>query len=151
MKNKRHEKLLELIKNNVITTQDELQSSLENLGFLVTQSTVSRDIKELRIIKSHDRNGVYRYMVAESSSNDFSQNNQHYRELFSRAAYDVLYSMNTVIVKCYAGMASGACVAIDNLFSDMILGSLAGDDTIFAITDSEAHSIKLTKELKKLI
>ena len=151
MKNKRHEKLLELIKNNVITTQDELQTALENLGFLVTQSTVSRDIKELRIIKSHDKNGVYRYMVAESASNEFAQNNQHYRDLFSRAAYDVLYSMNTVIIKCYAGMASGACVAIDNLFSDMILGSLAGDDTIFAITDSEAHSIKLTKELKKLI
>lgn len=151
MKNKRHEKLLELIKNNVITTQDELQTALENLGFLVTQSTVSRDIKELRIIKSHDKNGVYRYMVAESSSNEFTQNNQHYRDLFSRAAYDVLYSMNTVIIKCYSGMASGACVAIDTLFSDMILGSLAGDDTIFAITDSEAHSIKLTKELKKLI
>ena len=151
MKNKRHEKLLELIKNNVITTQDELQSSLEALGFLVTQSTVSRDIKELRIIKSHDRNGVYRYMVAESSANEFTQNNQHYRELFSRAAYDVLYSMNTVIIKCYSGMASSACVAIDNLFSDMILGSLAGDDTIFAITDGEANSVKLTKELKKLI
>ena len=148
MKNKRHEKLLELIKNNVITTQDELQSSLENLGFIVT---VSRDIKELRIIKSHDRNGVYRYMVAEGSANEFSQSNQHYRELFSRAAYDVLYSMNTVIVKCYAGMASSACVAIDNLFNDMILGSLAGDDTIFAITDGEANSVKLTKELKKLI
>ena len=151
MKIKRQDKLLELIKNNVITTQDELQSHLESLGFIVTQSTVSRDIKELRIIKSHDSNGIYRYMVAEKNSNEFSQNLQHYRELLSRAAYDVLYSMNTVIIKCYSGMASSACVAIDNLFSDIILGSLAGDDTIFAITDGEAHSIKLTKELKKLI
>ena len=151
MKNKRQEKLLELIKTNIITTQDELQTKLEDLGFIVTQSTVSRDVKELRIIKSHDSNGVYRYMLSEKSSNEFSQNLQHYRELFSRAAYDVLYSMNTVIIKCYAGMASSACVAIDNLYNDLILGSLAGDDTIFAIIDSEVHSIKLTKELKKLI
>ena len=76
---------------------------------------------------------------------------QVYEEMFARATIDVLYSINTVVIKCYPGMASSACVALDRLFSDMVLGSLAGDDTIFAITKSEHDSLVLTTELKKLI
>lgn len=149
MKNKRQEQLLQLIKNQVITTQDELQDALLGLGFKVTQSTVSRDIKELRIVKAQDKNGIYRYLVAGASQ--VSHSGSHYQEMFSRAAIDVLYSMNTVVIKCYAGMASSACVALDKLFSDMVLGSLAGDDTVFAVTSGEQDSITLTRELKKLI
>lgn len=148
MKNKRQQELLRLIKEQIITTQDELQEALELLGFKVTQSTVSRDIKELRIIKSQDENGIYRYLVASGTANKAAS---HYEEMFSRAAIDVLYSMNTVVVKCYPGMASSACVALDRLFSDMVLGSLAGDDTILAVTKSEHDSLVLTSELKKLI
>ena len=66
MKNKRQELLLRIIKENVVTTQDELQDALEAHGFTVTQSTVSRDIKELRIVKTQDKNGVYRYLVASA-------------------------------------------------------------------------------------
>ncbi len=149
MKNKRQEHLLQLIKNQIITTQDELQDALLGLGFKVTQSTVSRDIKELRIVKAQDKNGVYRYLVAGGSQVD--RNGSHYQEMFARAAIDVLYSMNTVVIKCYSGMASSACVALDKLFSDIVLGSLAGDDTIFAVTAGEQDSIILTRELKKLI
>lgn len=149
MKNKRQEQLLRLIKEQIITTQDELQDALEALGFKVTQSTVSRDIKELRIVKAQDKNGVYRYLVAGASAP--SHNGSHYQEMFARAAVDVLYSMNTVVIKCYPGMASSACVALDKLFSDMVMGSLAGDDTILAVTAGEQESVILTKELKKLI
>ncbi len=149
MKNKRQEKILELIKNEVITTQDELQDALYNMGFKVTQSTVSRDIKELRIVKAQDKEGVYRYLVAGTSPVNYSHD--HYEEMFSRCAVDVLYSMNTVIIKCYPGMASSACVALDKLFSDAVLGSLAGDDTVFAVTAGEQDSIILTRKLKKLI
>lgn len=148
MKNRRQQELMRLIKEQVITTQDELQEALQSLGFTVTQSTVSRDIKELRIIKSQDENGIYRYLVSGMAANKSAG---HYEEMFSRAAIDVLYSINTVVVKCYPGMASSACVALDRLFSDMVLGSLAGDDTIFAITKSEHDSLVLTTELKKLI
>ncbi len=149
MKNKRQEQLLQLIKNQIITTQDELQDALLSLGFKVTQSTVSRDIKELRIVKAQDKNGIYRYLVAGGSQ--ANHNGSHYQEMFARAAIDVLYSMNTVVIKCYPGMASSACVALDKLFSDMVLGSLAGDDTIFAVTAGEQDSVILTRELKKLI
>ena len=149
MKHIRQQKILELIKLNAMSTQEELQEALENLGFNVTQSTVSRDIRELKIVKSRDKNGIYRYV--SSAENQTQRTGSHFEETFKRAATQVVYSMNTVIVKCYPGMASSAGVAIDNLFSDIILGSLAGDDTVFAITASEQDSLHLTKELKKLI
>lgn len=149
MKHIRQQKILELIKLNTLATQEDLQAALENLGFNVTQSTVSRDIRELKIVKSRDKNGIYRYV--SSAENQTQRTGSHFEETFKRAATQVAYSMNTVIVKCYPGMASSAGVAIDNLFSDIILGSLAGDDTVFAITASEQDSLHLTKELKKLI
>ncbi len=150
MKNIRQQKILDLIAQNIITTQDDLQEQLEALGFKVTQSTVSRDIKDLRIVKSQDKDGVYRYLVAEKNSESRRDRN-HFEEVFSRACVGVTYSLNTVVIKCYSGMASGACVAVDHLFSDMVLGSLAGDDTILAITAGERESIVLTERLKKLI
>lgn len=150
MKDRRQEVIVELIQKNVLTTQDELQEALESLGFKVTQSTVSRDIKELRIIKAQDPNGIYRYKIADKSGNT-SRDKLHYEEMFSKACIDVVYSMNTVIIKCYAGMASSVCVSLENLFSDMILGSLAGDDTILAITSGEENSIKLVDKITKLI
>ena len=149
MKHIRQQKILELIKLKALATQEELQEELENLGFNVTQSTVSRDIRELKIVKARDKDGIYRYV--SSSENQTQRNGSHFEETFKRAAIQVIYSLNTVIVKCYPGMASSAGVAIDNLFSDIILGSLAGDDTVFAITASEEDSVLLTKELKKLI
>ncbi len=150
MKHIRQQKILELIKLNTLATQEDLQEALENLGFNVTQSTVSRDIRELKIVKARDKNGIYRY-VSSAENHGNERNGSHFEETFKRAAVSVIYSMNTVIVKCYPGMASSAGVAVDNLFSDIILGSLAGDDTVFAITASEQDSILLTKELKKLI
>ncbi len=150
MKNRRHEVIVELITKNVLTTQDELQEALNNLGFKVTQSTVSRDIKELRIVKAQDADGVYRYHIAEKN-NGTHRDKGHFEEMFSKSCTGVVYSMNTVIVKCYPGMASSTCVALENLFSDMILGSLAGDDTIFAITTGETNSQLLTEKIKKLI
>lgn len=150
MKKTRQQKMLELISANVIATQEELQARLEAEGFSTTQSTVSRDIKALRIIKAQDSNGVYRYLTVKEGAKSH-RDQSHYEEMFSRACVSVHYSMNMVIVKCYPGMASSACVALDHLFSDMILGSLAGDDTIFAVTSGEENSIILSEKLKELI
>ena len=150
MKKQRQQKILELITEYVITTQDELQERLEAAGFATTQSTVSRDIKELSITKAQDKAGIYRYLTINNDSKALRDKN-HYEEMFIRACTGVTCSMNTVIIKCYAGMASSACVAIDHLFSDIILGSLAGDDTIFAITSGESESIILIERLKKLM
>lgn len=150
MKNNRQAKIIELINENVILTQEDLQSALQSIGFNITQSTVSRDIKELRLVKGHDSSGNYRYLSADSQK-AVNQPVGHYKEIFSRSVKSVDYAMNDVVIKCYNGMASGACVALDIMFGDKMLGSLAGDDTIFVITRSENEAALLADELKKIL
>ncbi len=150
MKSKRQEEILRLIKNKIFLTQEELQGELTNLGYNVTQSTVSRDIKELRIVKGHDENGNYRY-ISGSQSGENARNDSHYKELFTRAVKSIAFSLNNIVIKCYNGMASSACVAVDELYGDMMLGSLAGDDTIIIVTGGEALSAALAAELNNLL
>ena len=150
MKSKRQEAILELIKNKICLTQEDLQNGLLDLGFVVTQSTVSRDIRELKLVKGRDADGNYRYISNAVSKKD-EKSNAHYSELFSRTVKVVNYSLNNVVIKCYNGMASVACVAVDELFGDMMLGSLAGDDTIIIVTTGEQQSKQLTESLIKLL
>lgn len=150
MKGKRQEVILQLIKEKIYLTQEDLQSELIRLGYNVTQSTVSRDIKELRIVKGHDSEGNYRYIASDSALGT-GHSNEHYRDIFSRAVKSVAFALNNVVIKCYTGMASSACVALDELFGDMMLGSLAGEDTIIIVTGSEMQSAALTGELKRLL
>lgn len=149
LKNKRQQMILDLISKNIIITQDELQNALTDLGFKVTQSTVSRDIKELRLVKGHDLEGNYRYISRDTATAN-EQPYNHYRELIVKSVKNVDFAMNNVVIKCYTGMASSVCVAIDTLFVNRMLGSLAGDDTIFIVTRSENESKLLTEEIKKL-
>lgn len=150
MKSKRQEKILELIKEKVCLTQEDLQSGLLELGFNVTQSTVSRDIRELKLVKGRDAQGNYRYLAHNQVQND-TKKISHYRELFSRAVKDVKYSLNNVVIKCDVGMASSACVAVDEMFGEMMLGSLAGDDTIIIVTEGTEQSAMLVDSLTKLL
>lgn len=152
MKNKRHEKILQVIKEKIIVTQDELQNILLHLGFNVTQSTVSRDIKELRIVKAQDINGVYRYMSPKNGPISVHDNTKdHYLDVFTKGALDVKFALNNIVVKCYNGMASSACVAIDTLFGGELLGSLAGDDTIIIVCANEHDAKALADKLLNLI
>ncbi len=150
MKKKRQQKILEIIANNIVLTQDDIQNLLLEAGFKVTQSTVSRDIKELRLIKGHDAAGNYRYVSSELKDTD-KQSFAHYREIVSRYAVGVDYALNDVVVKCMAGMASSVCVALDAIYNDMMLGTIAGDDTIFIVTRSEAQAGQLTNEINKMM
>ena len=150
MKKKRQQKILEIIEKNIVLTQDDIQNLLQEAGFKVTQSTVSRDIKELRLIKGHDADGNYRYVSSQLKSSE-KQSFSHYREIFSRYAKSVEYAVNDIVIKCMSGMASSVCVAIDAMFNEMMLGTIAGDDTIFIITHSEAQAQQLTNELKKMM
>lgn len=150
MKNKRQEVLLKLIRDNVISTQEDLTEALINEGFSVTQSTVSRDIKTLRLVKTRDIDGNYRYVSTLDNSSRHDTNTEKYAEIFSHSAVSVRYAMNDVVIRCYSGMASSACVAVDSLYSEMIVGSLAGDDTVFIITENETMAQRLTESLKKL-
>ncbi|MBR7132827.1 MAG: hypothetical protein IKD04_04790 [Clostridia bacterium] len=150
MKRKRQQKILELISEQICVTQEDLQNGLLAAGFDVTQSTVSRDIRELKLVKGRDEKGNYRYL-SNHSANQSGSNYPQYKSLISGAVQRVDYSINNVVVKCGNGMASSACVAIDELFGDMMLGSLAGDDTIIIVTVSEEQSKLLCEQLNKLI
>lgn len=150
MKSKRQEKILELIEQQVCLTQEDLQNELEAAGFNVTQSTVSRDIRELKLVKGRDEQGNYRYLANPAAARSVNSGNR-YHTLFSSAVKTVRYSLNNVVIKCENGMASSACVAVDELFGDMMLGTLAGDDTIIIVTESESHSKQLCDSLKKLL
>lgn len=150
MKNKRQEKILELISSKIILTQEDLQMALQSAGFEVTQSTISRDIKELRLVKGHDARGNYRYIATEKSMGGHRPH-EHYCDLFKRSVKSVDYALNNVVIKCFTGMASSTCVAVDALFAEQMLGSLAGDDTVLIVTRSEKESQLLVSELKKMI
>jgi len=150
MKSKRQVKILELIKERICLTQEDLQNGLEEAGFNVTQSTVSRDIRELKLVKGRDEEGNYRYLINPSASK-IEKNGNRYHSLFSTSVISVRYSLNNVVIKCENGMASSACVAVDELFGEMMVGSLAGDDTIIIVTESESHSKQLCDSLEKLL
>lgn len=151
MKNNRQKKIIELINERAFYTQDELQEALNDLGYNVTQSTVSRDIKQLRIIKSLDMNGNYRYVsnIRENQS-VFKSDAANYSDIFRRSVIMVDSAYNDIVIKCHPGMASSACVAVDRLFSGMIMGSLAGDDTILIITKTPEIAQQLTEQLKNM-
>ena len=153
MKNGRREKILEIIATRPIETQEELISALKNSGYNVTQSTASRDIKQLGLIKVLDTNGRYRYAKNLPSKEASVPSPDHERLLdsFKRSAISVRYAMNNVVIKCYSGMAQGACVAFDTLFSNWVIGSLAGEDTIIVITADELSAADLTRKLNNII
>lgn len=149
MKSKRHSKILELISNYKIDTQEELQDRLNDEGFTVTQATVSRDIKELRLIKSLSGDGTYRYTTNNSKENrgDLSFK---FHTIFSEAVNSVDYAQNLVVVKCYTGMANAACAALDSLQWQGVVGTIAGDDTILLIMRNEEAAVNIAAELNKL-
>ena len=145
MKHTRQKQIIDIIKSKIIFTQEDLQNELLNLGFDVTQSTVSRDIKELKLYKSRDKEGNYRYVT----NNIRSDNTQ--RNIFTSSVLSVDYALNNVVIKCRTGMASGACVALDDIFHEYMLGSLAGDDTIIVVTHSVEDSKTLVEQINKIL
>lgn len=153
MKNQRKEKILEIISSKAIETQEELIFALKESGFDVTQSTASRDIKQLGLVKVLDLNGRYRYAQSMHHKDTSLQNVDHDRLLdtFKRSVISVRYAMNNIVIKCYSGMAQGACVAFDALFSDKFIGTLAGEDTILVITADEPSASVLTKNINDII
>ena len=150
MKDKRQEVILDIISKNIILTQDDLQNALCKHGFSVTQSTVSRDIKELKLVKGRDEAGNYRYISAAKSDAELKPLT-NYKEMIASSVRSVDCAMNDVVVKCYTGMASSVCVAVDIIFGDKMLGSIAGDDTIFIVTHSEKEAVLLCQEIEKII
>lgn len=149
MKLKRHLKITELIQQYEIETQEELADKLKSAGFNVTQATVSRDIKELRLVKVLSENGRYKYAPGyyERGSSDLMK----YRNILVQAVSKIDYTGNLIVIKCYTGMAQGAAVAIDSFEKPEIVGSIAGDDTILLVMRQEDAAIAFAGELTRMI
>ena len=144
MKNKRHKKILEIINDRDIETQEELQEALVKEGFNVAQPTVSRDTQELMLVKVAFEKGKYKYVQSNNQEVRFSN-------LLIQTITTVDYAMNIVVVKCYTGMAQAACAMLDSMNYSQILGTIAGDDTIFILLKNEENARKLVSTLKNLI
>ncbi|MFI3225841.1 MAG: arginine repressor [Clostridia bacterium] len=140
MKFRRQAKIIELIDKCEIETQEELTAKLLEAGFETTQATVSRDIKELRLVKSTTPAGISKYAVASSTGDgSFSV---RLKKIFKESVIKIDIAQNIVVVKTLPGLGSAAAASIDSLKSDEIVGSLAGDDTVFiAMKDNEAAQI----------
>ncbi|ADK14187.1 MULTISPECIES: arginine repressor [Clostridium] len=148
MKVTRHAKILEIINSNDIETQEELADRLKKSGMNVTQATVSRDIKELKLIKVLSDSGKYKYATISHTKNFLSNKLVN---IFSQTVTSVENIENFIIVKTISGSASAAAEAIDSLNFVGIAGSIAGDNTIFVMTrDGESAHI-ITQKMKKMI
>jgi len=149
MKSKRHAKILELIGEYEIDTQEELLKRLMENGFKVTQATVSRDIKELRLIKVQSNSGSYKYST--NTSKDTVDMSFKFHAVFSESVTGIDFAENIVVIRCYVGMANAACAALDSIHWKGVLGTIAGDDTIFCVTRDKQTAAEFTAQLQKLI
>ncbi|MBP5580537.1 MAG: arginine repressor [Ruminococcus sp.] len=140
MKHRRHEAILEIINEQPVATQEGLIELLAERGIKTTQATLSRDIQQLSLVKQRDDKGIYRYTMPASAITE--------KSLFEEAVISVDYAMNTIVLKCRAGMAQGTCAAIDSVEHQGIVGTIAGDDTIFILVRSEADAKKLSKKFR---
>ena len=113
---------------------------LKERGIKTTQATLSRDIQQLNLVKQRDSNGEFRYALPPSAAEE--------KSLFEEAVLSVDYAMNTVVVKCRAGMAQGTCAAIDSVDHREVVGTIAGDDTIFILVRTEEEAKKLSKKFR---
>ena len=148
MKYKRQKEILDLIEKHSIETQEELAKYLEDDGLSVTQATISRDIKELRLVKVLE-NEKYKYM--QSKEKTFEKMPSKLAALFRDCVTKIDYAKNIVVIKTLNGMASGTAGAIDDMNLKEIVGTIAGDDTIFVILRSDEAAINFANEQNKML
>ena len=148
MKTKRQSKILELIRKNDIETQEELLAHLLKDGYAVTQATVSRDIREMKLTKVSINGGKQKYTALNDNVEDLS-------EKYVRVLRDGFVSMdmaqNILVIKTVSGMAMAAAAALDSLELDAIVGCIAGDDTIMCAIRTDEQTEEVMKEISELI
>lgn len=146
MKNIRHQKILEIIRNYDIDTQQALIEKLKEAGLSVTQTTVSRDINQLKIIKVIKPDGTYRYARPTDTKNHGATINT----AISAAITSVDAANNIVVVKTFPGMANAVGVLVDSIEHDEVLGSVAGDDTVLLVLRTDVAASNFEERLRKV-
>ena len=146
-KTERHQLIRNLVETRNIETQEDLANALKESGIRVTQATVSRDIKELRLIKINGQQSDYRY--AKPGRHELKANDRMIR-LLSDSTVDIDYAGQMVVVKTLSGSANVAAEAIDNMNWKEVLGTIAGDNTIFVAVRSESDAEEIASRIRKL-
>ncbi len=144
MKLKRQAKILEIIKNQDIETQNQLIDALREAGVNSTQATVSRDIKELRLVKELTPGGNYRYA---SGLDEVSNYRERLKTIFKESLRSAECAQNIVVLRTLPGLAPAACSALDGMNIKNLVGTLAGDDTAFIAMRDNASADELCREI----
>lgn len=149
MKMQRQAKIMEIISSTDVETQEQLLEALQQSGFKSTQATISRDIKELRIVKELTSLGTYRYTASNKEvGGTFST---RLNTIFKECITSFDYAQNMVVIKTMPGLASAACSAIDAMNMSVVVGSIAGDDTAFLVMRDTNAAAAFCAEIKKLL
>ena len=149
MKSDRQSKILQIIAEKQIETQNQLIQALREAGCISTQATVSRDMRELRLMKEMVENGRYRYVAPANHSGN--EHKDRLRTICRESVSSFHCAQNLVIIKTLPGLASAACAAIDSMEIPGLVGSLAGDDTMFLAMEDNASAIRFHQELQELL
>ena len=147
MKNNRQQAILQIITSTDVETQDMLLQKLLEKGYSVTQATVSRDIKKMGLVKEADPSGKYRYICHKT---ELPQQSAKYVNILKETMTDIVNANNLVVIKTYPGLANAAAAAFDTIFKSDVLGSIAGDDTVFVATATAEVATSLTQQIKEI-
>lgn len=148
MKRERQEKILELILTRQIGTQEELTEELERAGFVATQATVSRDIREMKLTKVAMSDGKQRYVAYRETPQNLSEK---YIRIFRDGFLSMDNAQNILVIKTVSGMAMAVAAALDHMEFQEIVGSIAGDDTIMCAVRSVEDTVKIMERLRGMI
>ena len=149
MKNDRQNMILEIISQENIETQEQLLARLQERGITSTQATISRDIKQMHLIKEPVGQGVYKYAVSGNRTRlNFAEK---LRTIFRESITSIDSAQNIVVVKTMPGLASAACAALDDLDNASLMGSLAGDDTAFLVMQDAESAAIFCEEIKEML
>ncbi|MBR3742146.1 MAG: arginine repressor [Clostridia bacterium] len=148
MKNARQTAILSIIEQYDVETQEELAGRLKDMGIVVTQATVSRDIKELRLLKVLSGSGGYKYATADKAEHGLSE---RFVRMFRDSVLSINFAGNIVVVKTLAGSANAAAEAIDSMHLPEILGTMAGDNTILVIVQNETEAAQAVKRFQDML
>ncbi|MBR4359163.1 MAG: arginine repressor [Clostridia bacterium] len=148
MKNVRQTAILSIIEQHDIETQEELAARLREMGIVVTQATVSRDIKELRLLKVLSATGSYKYATADKAEHGLSE---RFVRMFKDSVLSISYANNIIVIKTLAGSANVAAEAIDSMRLPEILGTMAGDNTVLVVARNEEEAAKTVDGFREML
>lgn len=149
MKSARQEKILEIIAKEDIVTQNQLMEALAREGVRSTQATLSRDIRDLHLVKEQNQDGAYRYAAGVKDS--IFDHDTRLKKIFRESVVDYAVAQNLIVIKTLPGLADAACSTLDSMDIPSLVGSIAGDDTAFVAMKDNAAAEHFCSEIEKLL